>query len=251
MFSILGILSQVLSQQTGDVFSMYTRTTYDNVILADSPLLYYPLTPASILQYPANIGNIATYSPFTYYSSSNPVLVNNTGNSMVFTAANFIEISKTIDARLNLYQNKSIELWFRYSAQGGGQEVFSQRSTTDADLVQVSISTNWRSASKFTLAKFNGTAWESVHSTTNLAANTRYHAVATWDNSTVRLYLNGTLNTTASFTFASISTGSILIGRPHRTISISTPVLPYSHIAVYDSVLSEERVLAHYNAGIA
>jgi hypothetical protein len=62
----------------------------------------------------------------------------------------------------------------------------------------------------------------------------------------MNIYLNGSLDKTASWTTFSKTSGNIFIGRGHNTNTSSNAFM--SHVAIYNSVLSASRVLAHYNA---
>ncbi len=60
-------------------------------------------------------------------------------------------------------------------------------------------------------AQYNGTSYLSAKYTTTLAANTLYHVCGVWDGSTLRAYLNGAQEATASVS-AIADTGTIYLG---------------------------------------
>lgn len=62
----------------------------------------------------------------------------------------------------------------------------------------------------FTIA--NGTNYTTVNCTTNLALNTWYHIVGTYDGSNIKIYINGNLEGTATSTLSIVYAGTFNIG---------------------------------------
>ena len=62
----------------------------------------------------------------------------------------------------------------------------------------------------FTIA--NGTNYTTVNCTTNLALNTWYHIVGTYDGSNIKIYINGNLEGTATSTLSIVYAGAFNIG---------------------------------------
>jgi hypothetical protein len=242
MFSLLGILSQQNNMA-------YSLTGYDKAIVADTPLLYLPLTRNSYSNdffnsyyYDGSIDLGSSAKP----SASNPIL-NNTSNSTLFSVTPFLTINKSVSSGLNFYQNKSLEFWMQYKT-GGGTELIADNYNSN-NSCQFTVSVNDGSigsgSNKIALSR-NAGPWTNYTSNGTLTANSIYHVVFTWDTSTCNLYLNGSLDKSASWTTFSKSTGQIYIGKGHN---LSTnPNSFISHVAFYDYVLNSTKVTAHYNA---
>jgi hypothetical protein len=85
--------------------------------------------------------------------------------------------------------------------------------------------------------------------TTTLSLNTWYHVAATYDGANIKLYVNGVLDQTAAATGSLKGTGVtqfILAGATGRNPDTFSGYI--DEIAIYTSVLSAARLLAHYNA---
>jgi hypothetical protein len=246
MFSLLGVLSQAK-----DILMAYNLTSYDNVVLSDSPLIYLPLTRNSFSTSPVPylrnfyMGGSITSTVGSAPSSSNPIL-NGTSNSTIFNVTTPLILARSLSSSLNLFQNKTIEFWYRHTSTSS-EELISDSYATGSN-VQFTVHYNnsplGGATNKIGISNFG--SWTSINTTTTLTVGTIYHVVFTWSNSTVNIYLNGNLDRTASWTTFSKSTGDIFIGRGHNTVTSSNAFM--SHVAIYNSVLSASRVLAHYNA---
>ena len=88
-----------------------------------------------------------------------------------------------------------------------------------------------------------------------LSADTVYHVVCTFDRAatTSKIYLNGVLNTTnttiITYSDGVNSTEPLQIGR--RSDDGGNEFIGViGHVAIYPTVLSGARILAHYTAGI-
>ncbi len=89
-----------------------------------------------------------------------------------------------------------------------------------------------------------------VTGTTTLSAGTVYHAVGTYDGTTSKLYVNGSLEASSpgsgGLSYSGISTYGLSIGAGQSTIrSVFNGVL--DEVAVYGTALSDTRIAAHDN----
>jgi len=250
MFALLGILSQTPAAAPPG----YTLNTYDNAILADSPLIYFPLTRASFLA-----ANSPSFNNFYVGgsvpigiapSASNPVL-NGTSNSTLFDVNSTLTIPRSLSSSLNLYQNKTIEVWYQHSNTSG--IVFLTDNSAVGNTSQFTFAINYSilgiPGTRVGISRNNGSAWSGIASTgTSLSAGTIYHIVIAWDTTTAYIYINGSLRTSGAWTTISKSTGNISIGRGFTDLNYNVVNTFMSHLAIYNSVLSASQVLAHYNA---
>ena len=67
-------------------------------------------------------------------------------------------------------------------------------------------------ANKFSFSVFNGSSWQTISSSTTPAIGTWYNLVATFDNGTTKLYVNGTQEATTTGVSTNSSSGSLFMG---------------------------------------
>lgn len=86
-----------------------------------------------------------------------------------------------------------------------------------------------------------------------MTAGNWIHIVGTWGDGLQKIYVNGVLDVTASFGASSIATAAASTDMNIGIIPSSTNGMDgwIDEVAIYESVLSPARVLAHYNAGLA
>ncbi len=82
-----------------------------------------------------------------------------------------------------------------------------------------------------------------------LTLNTRHHVVGTFDGSTLRLYLDGTLVGFASTTGNIVLSGGVI--GTDETLTFGWVAGVVDEVAIYNVALSSTRVFTHYSAGIA
>jgi hypothetical protein len=98
------------------------------------------------------------------------------------------------------------------------------------------------SANKFVFTINNGSSWQAVSSTTTPVVGVWYHVVGIKDNTTLRIYINGTQENTATFSGTAVTTSNVMgIGANQNTqnmagyvsntrlvLGASSGVLPYT-----------------------
>jgi hypothetical protein len=107
-------------------------------------------------------------------------------------------------------------------------------------------------SNKVSMERWNGAASSGI-STSTINAGSWYHIVATYDGSTIRLYVNGTLNRSAA---SSLSMNDHTIPLRFGSFGSYTDSSWFSRysgllddVAIYSSTLSAAQVRTHYNAG--
>jgi hypothetical protein len=257
------ILNSIAETTIPNVFS-----AYDQLILNDSPLIYFPLhTMAQSISNTTNLWgynnytNGFTFNSYTYselpFNQNQPILLKDGSPAHFFTNLNsVISIPKNLDSRLNLHQNKSVEFWFLFSENNTG-EIFADRSVNNSDPCQFSLMLNYvgRGAlNRLTFGRFDGTAWSIREATEVLAPSVIYYVVITWSATELKFYINGTLDSTHDITgwMFSEATGNIYIGRGHNDLFATDNrcKYPISNFGIYDKVLTPAEVLSHYISGV-
>jgi len=256
MFGVPGVISQSVR---------YKLTAYDQVIINDAPLIYFPLHKNSHIQVNGlwgykNFGKFS-FNSFTYNSlpdvSAQPSIVAGSGPAMVFNSSSTITIPKTLHSGLNLHGARSVEFWIRLTDLGAKAIFADQLQPTNESQVFIALNLpEIRNDDRFfvgTISSSQGTR----HWVTNppLSLNTIYHTVVMWDFTNVWWYLNGALTrnvSPVSLTFNK-STGNLYIGRSYSDTNFLSTIWnnPVSNFAIYDKLLTSTEIVNHYNAGIA
>lgn len=97
----------------------------------------------------------------------------------------------------------------------------------------------------------NTTGTHTADSPAAVVAGTNYHLVMTYDKTNLKLYINGALVTTISATgnLALGGADSVVIGQAVTTANGYDGLI--DEVAIYFGALAADRILAHYEAGIA
>ncbi len=137
----------------------------------------------------------------------------------------------------------TVEAWLRpTTVDATPRRIWSKEAASDGWGV-------YHSASGLTVAR-SAAGTDACTYATPLAPNTPYHVAATYDGTSLRLYLNGVLvaGPTASTRSLPGNTAPLVIGRQAATAS-NYFAGQLDLCAVYNTALSPARVLAHYQAG--
>ena len=86
-----------------------------------------------------------------------------------------------------------------------------------------------------------------VDNTTTIITNQWYHFCGTWDGSTVKYYINGNLQGSASYTGSITTSHNLLIGTAYNPANGIDGKI--SNTAIYNSALSSSQVSTLYNSG--
>lgn len=232
------------------VFEAYPP--YQNVVLADVPLAYYRLDEASGTSAADNSGNSYTGT----YSASGVTLAQ--AGALTYdpdTAALFDGIAGTMTCPSGVTIGGltaiSIEAWVKLSNTS-----FSAPATVAATSNATGLQGfNVQIPAGASLLKFNigsgGSAYTLTTSYT-FSAGTWYYIVATWDGSTMTLYVNGVSIGTLTLSGGSITAPSHAPAWAFNPTS-GAQFLPgtLDEVALYTTALSAARVLAHYQAASA
>lgn len=211
---------------------------YMSLIISDNPIAYYPLNElagnfaADIMSSPAN---------GTIYNCllGQAVLSNALGSCYYFNGSSSrIELGSPSKFLLN---QASMECWVKIIDGNYG-----------GNTLQIGYNTGLRMQLSSTANMiFNHANKLSSSSLTN---DTLYHIVFTCTQTSLSIYINGVLDTSLSGGGGWYGIGSIAnsaIGYSGSFYNNEYLKGYLGHVALYDYALTAERVLAHYNAGVA
>jgi hypothetical protein len=219
-------------------------TLYSQVVLSDQPASYWKLDETNgTTAADATGAHAGTYSAVT--------LNRTTGVKDAGTAVGFDDTQVQLITIGDYYGFTgttafSAEIWASPSAHAVDRRLFSKEGASGTRPGwRMNVNTNNRvSASRLDASGVADTAT----STTTLAAGTWYHLVVTYDGANLRLYVNGTLEATvASTRSAGSTTNALRIGR--YSGGGETFGGDLDEAAVYTTVLTQQQVTEHYNAG--
>src|SRR5262245_4023813 len=218
-------------------------TSYRSEILADSPTSYWRLGEASGTAAADTTGpNAGTYTGGVTLGQPGAV-VGDTNTSASFDGVD--DYVAVPDApSLDFTSAVTVALWVPRTKNAAYQVVFGKPGNGQSKFEHYAI---WFNTSNGIQSYFgNGTTFVSVSSA---ALDTSWHhVVATYDNATARLYIDGTLRGSASSTVQ--LTPNTLPLNMARAQGVSSYFLGgrLDEVAVYPSVLSAARIQAHYDA---
>src|SRR4029453_11221892 len=147
-------------------------------------------------------------------------------------------------ASLDLTNAATVELWVQRTKDAANQVIFGKPGNGQSKFENYAL---WFNTSNGITAYFgNGTSYVAGGSP---APDTNWrHVVATYDNATARLYIDGAPQDSASSTVQlTPNTLPLNFGRAQGTTSYMFGG-KLDEVAVYNSILSPTRIQAHYHA---
>lgn len=242
--------SLVIFEQIGmlDTPSVGTAATgYQAVILADSPLAYYRLGEL--------LGTTADdFSGHAYHGSlhggitlgATGLLAGDSDTAMTFNGSSgYISLPTTFEPTgANPW---SIEAWVKVSAvpsSGTYYAIIAFGTNATRQSAQLKINGTGGGNAIFVCSTYAGDI-----SGGSVTIGTTYHVVGTYNGTSTRLYVNGSLIAGPTAYALNIAMAYASIGADGATVaeyfngSIDEP-------AIYNYALSASQILAHYNAGI-
>jgi hypothetical protein len=225
--------------------------TYETSVLADGPSGYWRLgetsgTTASALTGTTN--GTYTGSPALGVSS----LVGDTDTATYFDGTDdYVDLGDTYDFAGS--SQFTVECWLNPTAPTAQYRRFVTKeryvNSSNRGGWYVSLaSTVDGTPNRVVFGRFDGGAGNGiVFAATPLQAGRWYHIAATYDGTTMRVYLNGVQDgTTASSLSVEDHTIPLTFGRRQGTDYYSGML---DEVALYPSALSQTRIQAHYDAG--
>jgi hypothetical protein len=215
-----------------------TGSAYVDVVLADDPVAYYRLADLT-----DSSGNGLTLSSGGTVTDVASLLVSDpvNGAKRFLTDASSDVLSHADDPLLRIGSASTIEAWVKPAF------IDRFRGVQKDHTYELSI----RGSDGRFRAEFwtSGGFWD-ADSTTVAVVGSTYHIVGTFDGSRTRLYVNGALEATSAAIVGTPNNSAnpfCLGADPGRTGGWWGVI---DEVAVYQTVLTPERILTHYNAGI-
>lgn len=226
-------------------------TSYKDEVAADTPTGYWRLGESSGTTAADSSGNglDATYQETPTLGATS--LLTNTSNPAVNFAISGERADRNVDALLQGGAALSVESWYYMNSgasAGNHASVGMYGSATDKGYW---INFNTDGTVSFFISR-DGSEQVAANLASAVAGETIYHAVGTYDGSTIRLYLNGALIavTSLSGTIHTVTTAlAFAIGRLGNS-SFDPAQGRVDEVAIYQSVLTATRINDHYVAGI-
>jgi hypothetical protein len=254
------VTGAVFSAVTGNLSNTLTAAStfprcYSDAVIADSPASYWRLDETSGTSAADSAGSqTGTYR--------NAVTLGQTGAMSAASnkAASFdavdddVQVGDVYDYPGNA--SFTVEFWMnRTTVNDNLWRPVLAKEDPGADFGSRQGWAMWLAPTTNTISmeRWNGTSSEGLSSRTQTSAGRWYHIVATYDGSTIRLYVNGTLDRSVA---SSISLNDHTV--PLRfgsfgTFSDSSWFSRYGglldDVSIYSSALSAAQVRTHYNAG--
>jgi hypothetical protein len=224
-------------------------TSYDNTVLADAPLLYWPLNDASgtVARDTSGNGRDGTYG-LTPAVGSGAELVTGGLRSVRMTA----DTVTLADAAFMDQTSWTLEMWYTSTDASAGRGLACRNV----------LSTNRHWDIHLNEAGGGGTGHLSISGWTGSTATTfgstgatyndglRHQVAASYDGTTLRLFMDGVQEGTG-FAIAGLNsnvTSSIVLGSHPGGGNFTGDMAAFSY---YGTTLTPTRILAHYRAGTA
>jgi acid phosphatase type 7 len=242
--AVLAVAGAALTFLVGAAPAVPGAGTYRDEVLADNPSSYWRLgetsgTTAVDERASANGGYVNGVA-----LGQTGALANDTNGAVSFDGVND-HVLVPYTSSLDLTTAVSVEAWIKRS-KPGWQVVVGKPGHAQSKHENYAI---WFNSTNRVVAYFgNGTRYASVTSTP--VDTNWHHVVATYDNATAKLYLDGSLATsTTSDIQMTANTLPLNMGRSTTGSYFFGGQL--DEVAVYATVLSSARVQAHYDVGRA
>ena len=226
--------------------------SYSTTVLADSPLAYWQLDETTgATQFADSTGNShpATISGTPTYSTSYKVEVGSVG----FSGTQYGSV--TSGAWFGSLSAYSVEAWFSTTTSGNRSIVSYDNSATGPGSPSRVFQFYVSNGAVVFLPMASGSFVVVTSPLTNYTDGIWHHAVATWDGTTARLYVDGSQVASAALS-GTMPTGGgqpILIGTGYNNApgNFYQYIGSIDEVAVYGSALNSTQISAHYAAGIA
>lgn len=221
--------------------------SYDSVILADTPVGYWKLAETSGTSAIDSSGNSynGTYSGGYTFG----VGLANTSGGVLFDGTSG-KITLPTGTLMNVGATWSAEAWFISNSNTGAAGLLVEKFTGIGNPVSVSlgIAIDASSGTYLSGGYYTGSTWVIAKGPLVCPLGIPVHIVVTYDNSNIRLYVNGSLVGVTSASTHVVNNDGWFIGVNNSgTSGFFSGII--ANVALYNTTLSSTRIKAHYLAG--
>ncbi len=165
-------------------------------------------------------------------------------NALSFDGNDYIDLGTPTS--LNITQQISISAWIKRSALGGSDSIICKRLTTG----NIQYCLRMFPDNKAYIGTYNGSSWTRAFSTSELISTTDwYHVLGTYDKSNFKIYINGVLENTQSYSSDLNNTsGKTSIGKMGEQNSDFFNGL-IDDVRIYNYALTDTQIKTLYNNG--
>jgi len=218
-------------------------TSYRSVILSDSPRAYWRLGETSGTAAADQMGgNPGTYTGGVTLGQQGAIIGDTDAAARLDGVDDYVVVPDS--AGLDITNAVTVEAWVQRTKNAAFQVIVGKPGNGQSKFENYAL---WFNTSNGVTAYFgNGTSY--VAAGTNALDTNWHHVVATYDNATARIYVDGTQQGTATSTVQlTPNTQPLNLGRAQGTTAYSLGG-KLDEVAIYPTVLSAARIKAHYDA---
>ncbi|HET6694917.1 MAG TPA: LamG domain-containing protein, partial [Gaiellaceae bacterium] len=241
-WTVVALVLAAVALTVGPAAAPAAMSTYREDVLSDGPSGYWRLGEGSgtLADDEASTNN-GTYQNGPTLGQTGALLAD-ANTAVSFDGVNDI-VSVPHSASLNATSGVTIEAWVKRTKTGAWQNILAKPGNGAVAAQNYAL---WINTTNQPVAFF-GNGSSSVGAYAPAIDTNWHHIVATYDNATAKVYIDGVLRvSTSSSIQLSANTQPLLIGRTTDNIRIFGGTL--DEVAVYPSALSAARIQAHYTA---
>lgn len=220
--------------------------SYSDVILGTTGLVsYWKLDETSGSIANDSVGtNNGTYSA-TGVTLGQNALVYDGGKSVLFNGSTGY-ISVNDSTSLHISSNITIEAWYKGGVPPSGYIILNKYPST-SPFPGYALGIDSNTGLPMMWVGDNTSGW--VKGTTSVGDNNIHHIVGVLSGTTVQIYVDGVLKTTATRTPSMSNTNNLSIGSENGTVSWLNGTI--DDVAIYNVALSGSVISNHYTLGVA
>lgn len=219
--------------------------SYSSEVLADSPLVYWPFDEALgasvAVDASGNGRNLSIPGGSTAPAGGGVAVRPSASSAFYFDGNDRLTLPSATWMQAGSF---TFEAWILQLTSSSYRAIISRDGTTSGNRGPTLYAVNGKLSLHVTGDIFGATAF---------AVSTAHHVAATYDGTTIRLYLDGVIDGSATATVPNMGAHELVVGASHAATAGYNFGFHgrISDVAYYGSALSSARIAAHYAAGIS